>query len=106
MCLKSDYTIDYKGKEDFKHSASNLKLLTKYPKSVDTLEGNTLTLPFPLPILLLFFWKKVKESVIPCMETSKQLDAMQLNTLFLSFFQNKIRFYNYQPQPKNFLGLK
>ena len=54
MCLKSDYTIDYKGKEDFKHSASNLKLLTKYPKSVDTLEGNTLTLPFPLPILLLF----------------------------------------------------
>ena len=64
-----------------------MKLQSEMSNSVNIMQGNTLTLLFPLPILL--SWKKVRESLFPCMERSKLLDTMEGNTLSLTFFQKK-----------------
>ena len=64
-----------------------MKLPSEMSNSVNLMQGNTLTLLFPLPILL--SWKKVRESLYPYMERSKPLDTMEGNTLSLTFFQKK-----------------
>ena len=64
-----------------------MKLQSEMSNSVNIMQGNTLTLLFPLPILL--SWKKVRESLFPCMERSKPLDTMEGNTLSLTFFKKE-----------------
>ena len=64
-----------------------MKLQSEMSNSVHIMQDNTLTLLFPLPILL--SWKKVRESLYPYMERSKPLDTMEGNTLSLTFVQKK-----------------
>ena len=65
------------------------EVMTRPSTSSDIMQGNTLTLLFPLHILL--FWKKVRESLFPCMERSKLLEIMEGNTLSLTFFKKRRR---------------
>ena len=62
------------------------ELLFKSPNSV--MRGNTLTLPF-LFVSFFFFWKKVRESLLPSIVSSGFDLSMQGNKLSITFFQKR-----------------